>query len=216
MSNRALRLDGLVRGPELVISRPSDVDGTLPAARPAWASVTRCATWNADQVRKQLDRILASQAFDARPRNRAFLSYVVNETLAGREDRIKGYTIAQEVFQRDADFDPQQDPVVRIEAGNLRRSLERYYLTAGTGDPVVIDIPKGGYVPRFEVREPASDEETTRAVSSLRRRLRLSLVARSDSPADVVSAYRTLIRIEKHILAALWTIALIMIVVLLR
>ena len=216
MSNRALRWDGSATDPELVISRMSDVDGGLPSTRPDWASATRRSTWNADQVRNQLARILESQAFDARPRNRAFLSYVVNETLAGREDRIKGYTIAQEVFQRDADFDPQQDPVVRIEAGNLRRSLERYYLTAGSGDPVVIDIPKGGYVPKFEAREPAGDGETTRAVSSLMRRLRLSLVAQSDSPADAVSAYRAVIRIEKHILAALWTIALILIVVLLR
>jgi len=102
----------------------------------------------------QLERMLASDAFDASARNRAFLRYVVNETLAGRADHIKGYTVAQEVFQRDADFDPQLDPVVRIEASRVRRSLERYYLTAGKWDRVLIELPKGGYVPRFELREP--------------------------------------------------------------
>jgi TolB-like protein len=105
------------------------------------------------RVLGQLERILSSHGFDASARNRAFLSYVVNETLAGRADHIKGYTVAQEVFQRDADFDPQLDPVVRIEAGRLRRSLERYYLTAGRADPLEIALPKGSYVPRFEPRQ---------------------------------------------------------------
>ena len=91
--------------------------------------------------------------FDGPERLRAFLRYVVEEALAGRSDRIKAYTIAIEVFGRDADFDTRNDPVVRIEAGRLRRALERYYLVAGQGDPVVIDIPKGGYAPTFSANE---------------------------------------------------------------
>ena len=55
-----------------------------------------------------------------------------------------------------ATIDPQHDPVVRIEAAKLRRSLERYYLTAGQEDPIRIDIPKGAYVPTFEEREHPS------------------------------------------------------------
>ena len=66
--------------------------------------------------------------------------------------RIKAYSIAVEVFGRDASFDPQTDPIVRIEAGHLRRALERYYLTAGQSDPVLITISKGGYVPSFSLR----------------------------------------------------------------
>jgi adenylate cyclase len=120
-----------------------------PTSPPSSFSPTPAPT----QVLAQLERILTSNAFDASARNRAFLRYVVNETLAGRADRIKGYTVAQEVFQRDADFDPQLDPVVRIEASRLRRSLERYYLTAGRGDGLGIEMPKGGYVPTFEMRE---------------------------------------------------------------
>lgn len=101
------------------------------------------------QIRAQLERILGSEAFDASLRNRAFLRYVVDQTLTGHANYIKGYSVAQEVFQRDVNFDPQLDPVVRIEARRLRRSLELYYLTAGKRDFVRIELPKGGYVPTF-------------------------------------------------------------------
>jgi len=100
-------------------------------------------------VRAQLDRILASAEFNVPERVRQFLSYVVEQTLAGHADRIKAYSVAVEVFGRDCNFDIQNDPVVRIEAGRLRRALERYYLLAGSPDPVLIEIPKGGYVPHF-------------------------------------------------------------------
>ena len=109
---------------------------------------------NAASVREALERILASPGFDASARNRRLLEYLVEETLAGRADRLKGLTIAIDVFGRDAaTFDPQPDPVVRIEAAKLRRRLERYYLTAGQEDPIRIDIPKGTYVPTFEERD---------------------------------------------------------------
>ncbi|RWQ18097.1 hypothetical protein [Mesorhizobium sp.] len=107
-----------------------------------------------EDCRAQLARILNSADFDATGRERRFLSHVVEETLAGRGDRIKAYSIAVEVFGRDMSFDPQTDPIVRIEAGHLRRGLERYYLTAGHDDPILITIAKGGYVPTFSVRSP--------------------------------------------------------------
>jgi len=114
---------------------------------------------SSEEVRAQLDRILTSGDFNASVRNRDFLRYVVEETLAGRAAYIKGFTVAQEVFGRGTDFDPQLDPVVRIEASRLRRSLEHYYLTAGKAEPVLIELPKGGYVPRFEgVDQPVGTE----------------------------------------------------------
>lgn len=106
------------------------------------------------EVRAQLERILASAEFIVPGRVRQFLVYVVNQTLEGHSGRIKAYSVAVEVFGRDANFDIQNDPVVRIEAGRLRRALERYYLLAGSNDPVLIEIPKGGYVPRFQWRPP--------------------------------------------------------------
>lgn len=104
------------------------------------------------EVLAQLERIRLSAEFDAPDRDRKFLAYVIEETLAGRGDRIKAYSIATEVFGRDSSFDPQTDPAVRIEAGRIRRALERYYLVAGRSDPIVIRMPKGAYVPTFERR----------------------------------------------------------------
>lgn len=100
-------------------------------------------------IRTELERILSSPVFEASQRNRQFLQYVVEETLAGRSDRIKAYSIATQVFGRGDDFDPLQDSIVRIEAARLRRELEHFYLKQGPGPLVQISIPKGTYVPDF-------------------------------------------------------------------
>ncbi len=109
-----------------------------------------------EAVRGELARILASPAFDASERNRQFLAHVVEEALAERGERIKAYTIATEVFGRDPKFDPQLDSIVRIEAGRLRRALERYYLTDGRTSSLRIDIPRGGYAPVFASAAPVT------------------------------------------------------------
>jgi TolB-like protein len=114
---------------------------------------------SADLVRGELERVLASPDFVASDRLKKFLRFVVEEAVAGRGDRLHAYPIALEALGRDASFDPQTDPVVRMEAGRLRRRLERYYLEAGQSDPVRIDIPKGGYVPTFTRQ---ADERPTR------------------------------------------------------
>lgn len=107
-------------------------------------------------IRVQLDLILASPEFIAPERGRRFLQYIVEETLEGRSEQLKAYTIAQAVFGRDASFDAQNDPVVRIEAGRIRRALERYYLVCGSNDPIRITVPKGGYAPHFSSAEDNS------------------------------------------------------------
>lgn len=103
----------------------------------------------ADEVRAALDRIAASDAFRACPQLIAFLRYVVEATLRGGQDRIKGYTIAVEALGRGDDFDPQDDPIVRVEAMRLRRALQRYYANGGRDDAVHIVLPLGSYVPVF-------------------------------------------------------------------
>jgi adenylate cyclase len=120
-----------------------------------------------DAARDALRRILDSPNFAVSERNRRFLSYVVEETLAGRSDRIKAYTIAVDVFNRDRSFDAASDPLIRIEAGRLRRGLEHYYLTAGRDDPVRITIPKGGYVPEFIAAPPPEDPEAEPAAQEI-------------------------------------------------
>lgn len=106
-------------------------------------------------IREQLARIIASSALAQSQRRQRFLSYVVEESLAGRGDRLKGYTIGVEVFERPADFDPAIDPIVRIEATRLRDKLREYYETDGRDDPVRIELPKGSYAPLIEVGKSA-------------------------------------------------------------
>jgi TolB-like protein len=133
-------------------------------------------------VRAQLDRILDSPGFRATPKRRALLRHLVEETLAGRGELLKGFTIAVAVFDRDASFDSQTDPVVRLEARRLRTEIDAYYGTAGAGDPLQISIPKGHYRPTFAWRAgapaPAAPPAPPRAEappSPVRARLRLAL-----------------------------------------
>ncbi len=114
---------------------------------------------NAKAVAAQLERILNSSDFNASQRLKNFLRFVVIETLKGNAGQIKAYTIAVTVFGRTHSFDPQADPVVRIEAGKLRSKLEHFYYARAGKEPIRIDIPKGGYIPTFEtlIHEVASD-----------------------------------------------------------
>jgi tetratricopeptide (TPR) repeat protein len=104
------------------------------------------------EIRAALDKITGSEVFRQSPQLIAFLRFVVEAALRGESERIKGYTIAVEALGRRTDFDPQNDPIVRTEAGRLRRALERYYAGPGAADPVVIEIARGSYVPSFRSR----------------------------------------------------------------
>lgn len=114
-------------------------------------------------ARAALARVLASDEFVSSPRLTEFLRFVVEATLAGRADEIKGYTIAVEALGRPSSFDPQTDPIVRVEATRLRRALERYYASVGPEETLDIVIPKGSYVPQFKPRgepvEPGQELE---------------------------------------------------------
>ncbi len=101
-------------------------------------------------VRQHLSKVISSLEFQNSPLLREFLRFIVDKTLTGQAEEIKGYTIATQVLGRKADFDAGKDPIVRILAGRLRRRLERYYATQGRQDSVRIDIPKGTYVPGFQ------------------------------------------------------------------
>jgi TolB-like protein len=109
-----------------------------------------------EEIRAALQRVVASPDFPATERNRRFLIYVVEKTLAGRHEDVTGYKVATEAFGRAADFNPTTDPIVRIEAAKLRRDLETYYLKAGAVEVLQISLPRGGYIPLFERRKAES------------------------------------------------------------
>src|SRR5690348_6191683 len=105
-----------------------------------------------DKVRDQLGRILASSQLSGSSVLSEFLNYIVHETLEGRGNELKEYTIGVHALRKDPDFNPQLDSIVRIHAGRLRRALKEYYYEEGLNDPILIVIPKGSYVPLFEQR----------------------------------------------------------------
>lgn len=113
----------------------------------------------ASEVRAALERILKSRCFQQAGRASEFLRFVVEQTLAGAGQRLKGYTIGVEVFGRPADFDAQSDALVRVEAGRLRRRLVEYYASDGADDSIRIELPRGSYA--VEYRFARADEWTT-------------------------------------------------------
>lgn len=109
------------------------------------------ATPAAPAVRETLERLLASQTFGRSERARKLLRYLVEREQAGEADRLKGFSIAMDVFGKDGDFDPSTDAVVRVQAGRLRELLQHYFANEGIAEPVRIAIPRGGYVPAYEL-----------------------------------------------------------------
>ena len=117
----------------------------------------RANQMDAERVRTQVAKILASGAFADAERASNFLRFVVERKLAGRAGEIKEFVIAVEVLGRTSSFDSKTDPIVRVEAGRLRDRLSSYYENEGQEDLVLISLPKGGYVPEIsERRRPAS------------------------------------------------------------
>ena len=128
-----------------------------------------------NQIFDELDRINASEEFRGKPVMMKLLSYLVTECVEGRSDLIKGYSVGLDVFGQGSGFDPSSSAIVRNNAVRLRGLLKTYYLGAGERDPVIIDLPKGRYVPQFRVNE------TENADASLSRR-----------PAIAVAPFRNL------------------------
>ena len=107
-----------------------------------------------EKIRAQLGSILASETFKNKNRIQRFLEFVVEEYLGGRANLIKGYSLGLAVFDKDENFNPQTDAIVRVEAGRLRRLLEHYYMEEGHNDPIRISLPKGSYAPKIDLSGP--------------------------------------------------------------
>ncbi|NPD48134.1 hypothetical protein [Lentimicrobium sp. S6] len=109
-------------------------------------------------ISQNLEKILNSASFQNSKRNRLLLGFLVEETLTGRANRIKEYTIGVSVFE-DVNFELGKSSVVRNQMVRLRKALNDYYLTEGKDDEIKIVVEKGQYVPRFldkakELNEP--------------------------------------------------------------
>lgn len=116
------------------------------------------------EIKDALERVLGSKSFVRSARARELLRYLVEEEQAGNGALLKGFSIAQDVFGKDDEFDPSTDAVVRVQAGRLRENLSGYYEADGAQDPVRIVIPRGTYVPSYETGEHSANASADVAV----------------------------------------------------
>ena len=110
-----------------------------------------------EEIYAQIEKICLSRELNSKSQLCKLLRYIVKETLAGRQDKIKEYTIGTDLFERDVRYDTSEDPMVRINAGRLRRMLKLYYLQSGKNDRIRIEIPKGRYIPVFQLNTIESE-----------------------------------------------------------
>jgi len=108
-------------------------------------------------VEEELENIFHAPYFAESGILKKFLSFIVQETILGRSNCLKEYTIAIKVLDKPLNFNPQENGIVRIHAGRLRRALSKYYGEMGRNDQIVITIPKGKYVPLFANRSNPLD-----------------------------------------------------------
>lgn len=117
-----------------------------------------------DQASAELERLLADSRFKVTDRNRAFLRYIANESLSRDSKGVKAYSVAIDVFGRPSDFDPNIDPIVRIEATRLRASLDQYYEAYGADLPIRIHLPRGHYIAEFSCTGATTPPEAANTV----------------------------------------------------
>src|SRR5271154_5685109 len=101
-----------------------------------------------DAIAGELERLASSNCFRRAERCLRLLRHLTNVTLEGRSGELKEYALGVTVLERPESFDPRIDPMVRLEARRLRLKLAEYYQEEGLTDRVVIDLPKGAYVPK--------------------------------------------------------------------
>jgi tetratricopeptide (TPR) repeat protein len=111
-----------------------------------------------EAIQGEVDRILASEKFARSKRLRSLLRFTVAQTLQGNAETLKEYVIGTEVLKKPDSYDPRSDSLVRVLASRLRVKLKEYYRDGGEEDPLVIEFPKGKYVPRFQRREQLQSE----------------------------------------------------------
>src|SRR5271170_7812137 len=98
---------------------------------------------------EQLERIVRSKHFRNSKRYPTFLRFVVEQTLAGKTEAVKERTLGVDVFARPSHYDTNEDPIVRVTAGEIRKRIAQYYQEPGHEEELRIYLPLGSYVPHF-------------------------------------------------------------------
>jgi tetratricopeptide (TPR) repeat protein len=113
----------------------------------------------AAEARGELERLLSDTRFRATERARAVLTYLAERAFEGHTEGVKAYAIALDVLGRPSSFDPNMDPIVRIELSRLRSALGTYYDAYGSETGIRIDLPVGRYLAVFSRTTSAPDPE---------------------------------------------------------
>ncbi len=108
----------------------------------------------------QIQRILQSKAFRTSEIHRTLLSYLADKSVSGTADGLKEYTVGLDVFAKPDSYDPRQESTVRMHVARLRQKIGEYYRTEGLEDPILVDLPKGGFKLTFEPREVRPEPAT--------------------------------------------------------
>lgn len=122
----------------------------------------------ADVTQAQIERILQNKTLRLSEVQRRLLIYLAERSLAGEADDLKEYTIGIDAFGKPSSYDPRQESVVRMHVARLRLKLAEYYRTEGALDPIIVDVPKGGFKITFEPREAPADPPATVVVETRR------------------------------------------------
>ncbi len=115
----------------------------------------------------QIQRILQSKAFRTSEVHRNLLSYLAERSIAGAADSLKEYTVGLDVFAKPSSYDPRTESTVRMHVARLRQKLSEYYHTEGVDDPIIVDLPKGGFKVNFELRELRPEPVAVEPVESV-------------------------------------------------
>jgi hypothetical protein len=110
-----------------------------PAVRDAEALPT------IEDRRALIERVAASEQFSRSARLRDFLLYVGKQSLKEGCPEIHEHEIGAKVFGRPASYDRSADNIVRVNATELRKRIESYFESTGANEPLIFEIPRGGY-----------------------------------------------------------------------
>ena len=109
----------------------------------------------AEAIRAQVERILQNKNLRLSEVQRRLFSYLADKSLSGEADELKEYTLGLDAFGKPPSYDPRQESVVRMHVARLRQKLADYYRIEGVNDPILVDLPKGGFKVTFLPRSPA-------------------------------------------------------------
>jgi hypothetical protein len=151
-------------------------------------------SFSRSELLDQLERLVRSKHFRNSKRYPSFLKFVVEQTLAGKTEALKERTLGVDVFARPSNYDTNDDPIVRVTAGEIRKRIAQYYQEPGHEEELRIYLPLGSYVPHFL---PAAHAIPVAEHDHLRNQSGASIAIASSAVHDVVGPEAIALAVKK-------------------